>query len=301
MPLKGFIDPSHDVLEHNMAGTAPPWLTLPQLLERARHASPKWSHFNYELIKAIIGEHQERDYISTTMLTGSCPRSAVLERREDYVDDLAANWATLRGTFVHRTLEAAARPDAVAEGRFFTEIDGIEFSCSPDLTDGEYIWDYKVTDNVPYNYPWPNHAQQLQFNRYVVNNAVRWINTPKYMPFEPGRAKFAGLIVVYLGPKQPKPIMVTKSVKVQYKNGNYGPKRVPRVDTDQEVETVLLPRFRAMVKALELYPQWPDGLEREPGWGGPPGWTCPGRPWCYYPACLAKRYPNGLIWPQEGA
>jgi hypothetical protein len=47
---------------------------------------------------------------------------------------------------------------------------------------------------------------------------------------------------------------------------------------------------------LEAYPEWPAGLEDMPGFEGPAGWACPGKPLCSLPNCLAKRYPNGLVW-----
>jgi hypothetical protein len=72
-------------------------------------------------------------------------------------------------------------------------------------------------------------------------------------------------------------------------------RKMPFVMSDDEVEeTLLMPRITAMARALESFPEWPEGAEEV--WGGEPGWKCPGPPLCYLPNCLAKRYPNGLVW-----
>ena len=63
----------------------------------------------------------------------------------------------------------------------------------------------------------------------------------------------------------------------------------------QPVEAELFPRVKAMAQALASYPEWPFE-EEAPGFEGPAGWACPGKPWCSLPNCLAKRYPNGLKW-----
>ena len=307
MPLVGIIDPSHDERKNDEPGRLPNWYTIDEMLSLGMEADPKWSPWTYELIHAALDEWQERDWISTTLLVGGCARSKVLERKEDFILSLEDLWPALQGTLVHRTLESTARPGSVAEGRFYTTIQvpkvgGVEVSCSPDLVTAHgHLVDYKrPTDdrNIPmYGYPWKSHVYQLQLNRYIVNHAERW-DTAEELPWNPRTLHITHLYVVYLGSRAPKIIEVQKSVEVPLKNGSTGVRKVPDIWDDTYVEDILIPRLTGMVKALKAYPEWPEGLEEYPGFEGPPGWRCPGKPWCKLPDCLAKRYPSGLMWPK---
>jgi hypothetical protein len=83
LPVIGVVDPSHKA--NKASATPPPWLPVEELLSKAYTAEPKWSPYTFEIINAALGEIEERgDNISTTTLTGPCPRSTVLERKEDY-------------------------------------------------------------------------------------------------------------------------------------------------------------------------------------------------------------------------
>jgi hypothetical protein len=307
MPLAGVVDPSHDERAASDDGRLPKWLPLDEVLHHAATGDPKWSPWPYELLNAAIGAHQERDYISVTMLTGGCGRGKVLERRADYIGDVDSMYAALKGTQIHRTLEHAARPGAVAEFRFFTNLrvgsHDVELSCSPDtvIYEGETgIWDWKTTENPPtFGYPWKSHDRQLQYNRWLVNHAHHWVDADgeeTNLPFSPWDVVFKHLAIVYLGPKGPKVIEVTKTREVQTPNNRTVKRKMPFVWSDDDVMDDMMPRLKAMVLALDAYPEWPDGLTDQPGFEGPPGWGCPGKPWCSLPNCLAKRYPNGLIW-----
>lgn len=308
MPMVGVVDPSHDERAAQEEGRLPVWAPVDQVLEAAMTGNPKWSPWPYELIKAATEEHQERDYISTTMLTGGCGRGKVLERRADYVGDIDSMYASLMGTLLHRTLEYESRPNAVAEWRFFTDIEvggrTIEVSCSPDVVvyeDEPGIWDWKKTENPPtFGYAWKNHDRQLQYNRYIVNNAKHWTDQngdEVAAPFDPWSVVFRHLAVVYLGPKGPKVIEITKTQEVPTPRGDKTVRRkAPFIWDDEAVLDDLMPRLKGTLIALDAYPEWPDGLNEFPGFEGPAGWACPGRPWCSLPNCLAKRYPNGLIW-----
>lgn len=309
MPLLGLVDPSHTQRRQDKPGELPRWLPTEELLQQAVDAGPKWSPWPYELIHAALEEWQERDYISTTMLVGGCARSKVIERMEDFILDLDSLYASLRGTQIHRTLEHSARPGSIAEGRFFTTLyvpgkGDVEVSCSPDLVTPADVVDYKAPTEqtgVPtYGYPWRSHVEQLQLNRYIVNHAERWDYSGD-LPFDPREVRFKHLYVVYLGPRGPKVIECQKSVEVELKSGGVGNKKFPDVWSDEEVEELLVPAVVGMVKALSAYPEWPEGLETYPGFEGPVGWRCPGKPWCKLPDCLAKRYPDGLRWdnPKE--
>lgn len=312
--LVGLVDPSHEERKKDEPGRLPRWYTPQEILARAATEGPSWSPWPYELIQAAIDQYQERDFISVSMLTGGCARSKVIERREDFVlwfDDL---YPALRGTQIHRTLEAAARPNSVSEWRFFTTVRlhgrEVELSCSPDIVtwNPNTLGDYKVTENPPDFYPWRSHTMQVQINRWVVNHAERWLDetgTPADIPFNPREWRAEHLYLVYLGPRGPKTLEVMATKDVLTPTGAKVRRRVPDVWDDEYVTDLLFPRLSAMALALEAYPEWPFGDQYKDvppdsryltGFEGPPGWACPGKPWCMLPNCLAKRWPAGLIW-----
>ena len=306
MPLAGLIDPSHDERKADKPGRLPRWYPLDEFQARFATAAPKWSPWTYELVQAALANWQERDYISTTSIVGGCMRSKVLERKEDFLLNLDDMYAALKGTLAHRTMEFAFRPNSVPEARFFTTLyipgaGDVEVSCSPDLVteDPTAVVDYKApTDDrsIPqYGYPWKSQEEQLQFNRYIVNHAEKW-EFDGDLPWDPRTLMFQHLYIVYIGQRGPKVIECQRKEEFTYKNGNKGTKKVPNIWPDEQVEDQMVPRVRAFLRALDAYPEWPEGLEDEPGFEGPAGWTCPGKPWCKLPDCVAKRYPNGLIW-----
>lgn len=302
MPLIGFIDPSHTERQKDKPGRLPQWMPVEEVLGMAMSEGPKWSSWSYELIDSVLKLHQERTYLSTSALTGGCLRSTVLERKEPYIDSLDANYASMMGTIAHRLMEVARRPGAICEWRFFTSIDGLEFSCSPDFIDPATgtLSDYKKTETPPsFQYPRRHHTEQVNLNRWVVNHATKW-TPPADRPDEelsadPRRIEFRVLSIVYLAPKWPKTMVCEKKQTWQSPNGNTIEGQRPYVWSDREVRAFLDPRLEAMEMALASYPEWPEGLETYPGWEGPADWTCPGKPRCHLD-CLAKRYPNGMVW-----
>lgn len=313
MPLIGLIDPSHDERAADEQGRPPNWFTVDELMDKLLNNGPKWSNWTYEMAQAVMAEWQERDYISTTMLTGGCPRGTVLERKMDFIYSLDLMYKSARGTQVHRTLENSARAGAVAEARFKTTVyiphyGDVEFSCSPDLVrynDPSGLDDYKVSDPPSFDYPRKKHSDQLQLNRWVVNHAESWTlnGAPFDIPFNPREWQAETLAVIYLGQDYPKTILVEKTQEVPSPNyakngGKMVKRRMPYVMSDEDVEeNLLMPRLTNMVHALESFPDWPQGLEHpKTGWGGEPGWKCPGPPLCWLPNCLAKRWPHGLVW-----
>ena len=308
MGLVGIVDPTHEERKADTPGRLPRWFPVDELLDRFLTAPPKYSPWTWELVQAALEEWQTRDYISTTMLVGGCARSKVLERKEDFVLALDDLYASLAGTMTHRTLEYTARPGSLAEARFFTEVmvpkaGPVEVSCSPDLitVNPNAVVDYKKPADdrgIPvYGYVWDSHELQLQLNRYIVNHATKWNLKPgSELTFNPRELVFEHLYIVYLGSRWPKVIELQKSIERTFKNGREGKLKVPDVWDDNAVVDVLVPRLTGMVKALSAYPEWPEGLEEYPGFEGEPGWRCPGKPWCKLPDCLAKRYPNGLVW-----
>ena len=294
MPMVGVILPTHKERKSDSPGRLPKWDTMANILADAQVATPKWSPWNFELINGIYQAHQERgSRLSVTTLVGGCMRGTILERKEDYVGSLDQSYAAFRGTSMHGALEQQARPGSLAEWRFYAVIDGIEISGSPDLITYDTVWDWKTTENPPaYSYMYDSHKLQLQYNRFLFNNAKKWDAPPGQDPnapaLDPYNTVIKHLAIVYLGPKGPKVIEAEKKGPTRY--------NVPDVWTDVEVLDSLRPRIEAWDMAWNSYPNWPAGLENFPGWAGPADWRCPGPPICNLPNCLAKRYPDTLTW-----
>lgn len=304
MPLAGIIDPAHSEARDHEAGRLPRWYPIDELLQKALTAAPKWSPWTYELLNAALAEEQDVERgknVSSSMLVAACPRSTVLARLEPYVGSIDEMWSWVRGSYIHYILEKMARPGSLAEWRFRTTLEGLPVSCSPDLVtpnDGG-MWDYKVTENPPlYQYARKGHTKQVQFNRFIVNQAEEWWgpdgahNAP--IPVNPRTLVFKHCVLVYLAPKWPKVLETEKKVEHRTPNNRIIKRNMPYVWSDEEVVEEMLPRLEAMTNAMESYPDFPEGAERV--WGGEPTWRCPGRPLCYLPDCLAKRWPGGLVW-----
>jgi hypothetical protein len=303
MPLVGIVDPSHSATRAYNNGKLPSWFTLDELYAKATEAGPKWAPWTVELITAALAEHQERgDRISTSLLTGGCPRGSVLERMVDWVGNLDTMYASLRGTLLHKVLQDYARPTGIAEVRFYTTVDEVEFSCSPDLLTQDAVWDYKMTELPPtFGYPYRHHTEQLMFNAFVVRHAEKWEQadgSAYALPWDPREQVAKQVVAVYLGPKGPKPITYEKKTVFINPKGHEVEGNQPYVFSDDEVLEILRPRLHGMVRAFESFPKWPEGLEEV--WGGAPSYRCPGWPLCKLPNCLAKREPEMYAWPREG-
>ncbi len=160
-----------------------------------------------------------------------------------------------------------------------------------------------------YNNPWANHAEQVQFNAFIVRNATGFtragregVNEKQWnvLPFDPRKDVTKELALVYLGPKFPKVLMVERTTDYfDFVKGKEVRGKQPYIMSDEDVLKVLEPRVAMFKKALEVYPEWPEGAEEL--WGGEPGYTCPGTPLCKLPNCLAKRWSDDpkkrrLVW-----
>lgn len=325
MPLVGIIDPSHYERAHAKAGRLPNWLTLEEALLASQAPAPKWSPWTFELIQAALGEHQERGTrLSTTALTAPCPRAEVLKRKVEYIGSLDDMYAALRGTMVHRTLEAYTRLGAIAEARFYTTIDGIVISGSPDLVTTDTVFDYKVPTDVSgvpsFAYPFRHQTEQLMMNAYILRHAEKW-DLPAALtelPFDPRQEHVSHAVIVYLGPKGPKVIEYQRSEEFLTPAGKWKKAKRPYVWNDDEVlngyddEDKKLGGMRArlhlMYNALRDYPEWPEPYENpetgevyraEDVWGGGNAdWVCPGPPICRLPDCLARRRDHMYAWPK---
>lgn len=313
MPLVGVIDPSHKAAaDYGRPGVLPPWVELATALDRSL-ADTKWAPWTYELLHAMFAEHQERDYLSSSALVAACPRAEVIKRKADYVGELSDMYIPFRGTMLHRVMEYHADASSMAEARFWTTIDGIEVSCSPDLLRADTLFDYKVTETPPlYEYPYVHHKEQVEFNAYICRHAERWELAPgaAAMPFDPRENPVKHVVLVYMGPKYVKVLEVQKTDEVfNGKTGKFSKAKVPFVWPDKLVLKVFRPRLRMMELALQSYPEWPapwtDPETKqthtfESVFGGEEGWTCPGPPICGLPKCLARRYSKSLTWDPKG-
>ncbi len=327
MPLVGIIDPSHYERSHAKAGRLPNWLTLDEAMLSSQAPNPKWSPWTFEMIRAALGEHQERGKrLSTTALTAACPRSSVLERSVDYIESLDNMYAALRGTMIHRTLESYTRLGAIAEHRFFTTIDGISISGSPDLVTEDTVFDYKVpTDQtgVPsFGYPFRHQTEQLMMNAFILRHMEDWVgpdgepSADAPLPFDPRENAVTHAVIVYLGPKGPKVIEYQVNQEFVTPAGVTKKSKRPYVWSDDEVlggyddedkkNGGMRAKLHIMKNALDSYPDWPEPWE-DPDtglvhtasdvWGGlNETWDCPGPPICRLPSCLARRRPDMYTW-----
>lgn len=303
MGVIGWVDPRGDTPLPEVSGL-PRWYTAQDLLNALASNTLGESHWTYEMAAAVMQGVQERgDMISTTAITGMCPRAEIIKRREDYVGDLNELYSALRGTLMHRTLELASPPGgAIAEVRFFTTVDGIEISGAPDMFTPTYLVDYKVPADqgkIPMQYLYTSQVEQLMLNAFIVRNAERWDPADAPLAFDPREAKIETVGIVFIGPQRPKVMVFKKSVPVTTLAGKSKNVRLPYVWTDEEVLQAVRPRLHLLKNALESYPEWPEQYEdpesgvrwrAEEIWGGVAGsWRCPGWPSCKFATCLAKR------------
>lgn len=292
MPLVGVVDPSHREMARDTMGRLPNWLPLDEAL--AASADPKWAPWTQVMLRAMFDQHQERDYISTSTLVSHCPRAEVIKRTMDYVDDLASMYVPFRGTAVHALMESYAGPEDIAEARFWTEVDGVEISCSPDIiTASGQLLDYKFTENPPmYNSPYRNHTEQVQVNAFIVRNRTRHSLAPLEGRDVPDITELG---LVYMGPKAPKVLRV-EATETIVRNGKLVKAKVPSVWDDDQVLDLIRPRIETFMEVLEHGNVSPQATKL---WGGDTTLRCPGAPLCLLPFCIAKRYPDRLIWERE--
>lgn len=227
--------------------------------------------FTYEMLRSMFDEQQDRgERISTTTLTGKCLRSEFLKRKGEFHESPEKLWPAFRGTMFHGQLEYQAPPWCIAEARYKVHIEDLgEFTGSPDLVDPRAgkLYDYKTTKEVPrFDYPWEDHANQVQVNRWLVDHAtsVEWQGEEYDLTVMENRARFVPhtwteLVLVYIDDKGPKPITCTKSVEVPAKAaGRTKRARVPDIWPDDEAEDFIVTRYRAAKKALVGEGELPD-------------------------------------------
>lgn len=269
----------------------------------AKRDNPK---FTYELLSAMLAEVQDRGrrISATTVLSGKCLRSEVLKRTRPYTDDPQKLYASFRGTMFHGRLELNAHPASIPEARFHKYLDGLGwFSGSPDLVDPKagYLYDYKFTkENPKFDYPWKDHKEQVQVNRWLVDHCdyveyagevypiteagfaavgeeydaeVGRANASKFRPYD-----WQGLLVIYMDDKGPKPILCTRSIDVPKKTNPKETKkaRIADIWEDDRVEELIRTGYAAAAAALDpdndTLPAIPDAYQ---GWKHPLCGFCP--------------------------
>lgn len=247
----------------------------------------------YELAASILATLQNReDRISTTTLTAKCLRSTSLQRHFPYTESLAGRWASFRGTMYHGQLEVYSHPASIAEARYHMELPGLgPFSGSPDLVDPKQgvLYDYKTNkENPRYDYPWKDHVEQVNVNRWLVDHAtsVEWQGDTYDLSNPLHRRTFVpdswhSLVLVYIDDRGAKPLTCTRSEKVKCQNGNYRNARVPDIWTDATVEELVHRKYAAAKEALSIesraIPPVPPGFEY---WAHPLCGFCPVKKHC---------------------
>lgn len=274
--------------------------TIDEVLEKHlanRRNSCEWT---YELAAAMLHNavqhpsNEDPSRISTTTLTSKCLRQSALDRTNGFTIELADLYASFRGTAVHAQLEKFVNPGCYGEVRFGIPDLGKQipllkkllprkdrsFSGSPDLVDPQVgiLYDYKRTKNVPrFNTVWPDHIEQLNINRWLVDHAdFVEVTQPTPSEYESGivnrdeergvttydltdinvRYRFVPvewqeLVIVYVDDQGPKPITVTESIDVPTKvPGNTKKARIPALWSDDRVEEYIAEKYVAARTAL---------------------------------------------------
>lgn len=265
-------------------------------------------HFTLELLRSLYASVQDRgERISTTTLTAKCQRQRYFDAKREYALKPEQLWPAWWGTNFHTEMEVHGEEPTVCEARFFVWLDGLgEMSGSPDTVDvpNGILGDYKFPKEVPrFNYPWEDHIEQCQVNRWLVDHAYKVVYRGEEHRLveddgtinEDVRARFVPkqwtrLEVVYADQKGPKPLTITKSVDVPKKDGKGTKKvRVPDIWPDDRVEALIRGRY------AELR-MWLDEEKVPPQ---PWDWTHPLCQWCPHMAvCIEQHYrENPVVTP----
>lgn len=242
----------------------------------------------YPIAASLVAQDaRPSEGVSVTQLLGGCIRCAVLQRFENYTESVEDLWHRWRGTGFHRVMEENVNPGWWGEVRFFTEVPGLGLlHGKPDMVNPfGVIADGKTTERIPMYGPWGNHAQQLQYYRWLINHAQSWGKDSfdggeyKLEPFElepdPRSVVFQRLFVYYIDSKGCKPVEIRRKTQVATKPGAKNPYRTvyePGVWTDEEVEADLIPKYDELQSAFTEYeqtrrlPAFPPGFDIVGSW-----------------------------------
>ena len=241
------------------------------------HAASRKNKCNFtaEMLASMYATVQERgERITTTALIAKCIRREHLTRNEPYALEPKSLWASFRGTMFHGQLERHVMPGSIEEPRYFVELPDLgELTGSPDLIDVSrgILYDYKNTGSIPrYGTPWSDHVEQLNINRWLVDNAYKVehrgdifdLTDPEtralYVPMD-----WQDLIVVYMDEKGPMPMRCTKSVQVPAVSGGTKNARVADIWEDTYAEEFIREHYLIAKQALveRILPDIPVGYE----------------------------------------
>jgi hypothetical protein len=106
---------------------------------------------------------------SVTELIGPPQIRCLRERHGDKIeiDPVDRIWL-LFGKLLHGKLESASDGNALTEERLVITVDGITVSGTPDLYDGDTIWDYKTTSVFAIKEIKPEWVTQANLYRYIL-------------------------------------------------------------------------------------------------------------------------------------
>ena len=128
------------------------------------------AHLPRSLVWAISHGNEyivEPDAISVTRLIDS-PRIGVLQRQheQELVADVSDSVYAMLGTAVHRLL--AFYPEGMSEKRYYAQFGDVRICGTPDLVEGETLYDYKVVST------WVNSLGiRVDWERQL--NVYRWL------------------------------------------------------------------------------------------------------------------------------
>lgn len=251
--------------------------SIPDLLGLANE-NP-WFPVPLPILASMLEEDASRptDGLSMTNLVGAngskrCNRCIILKKYTPYKERLDDLWARWRGTMYHTVLENY-RQEGFGEIRFWAELPhGGMVHGKPDLIIPRLgaLVDLKTTKSVPmYDEVWDDHKEQLQFYRWLMNNAVEHDG----VGFKLETAKevnFRTLGIWYADDKGVKPLEVRKTEDHPTKKGAkfaFKKVRVPDIWSDEAVVDVLEPRYQELVNAMNVYedcgelPEFPEGVD----------------------------------------
>lgn len=227
----------------------------------------------FPVAKAMLDdEGRPTEGFSITELLSGCLRCKVLQRYEPYTEDIMERWHRWRGTAFHSSLEAHPVPGTVSEVRFYSRIGDDVVSGKPDIIYPNAIVDLKTTKRIPLYGPWPNHVEQLNAYRWLVNHAE---SAEDEQAMSARSRVFERLIVWYADEAGVKPMECKTSRKVATKPGAKNPYKTVKesaVWDDEEVEALLVPNYYELRDACNAYqdsrtlPAYPPDFDYVGGW-----------------------------------
>lgn len=242
----------------------------------------------YAVAKSMLEEDAERpdEGLSVTTLLGGCVRCRVLEKYIPFSVDIMDLFYRWKGSMFHLVLENnVPAGETLAEVRFFKTLklpDGSEalIHGKPDLIRGPWssatLVDAKTTKQVPlYDNMWPNHEEQLNVYRWLVNHCNHILtdeHSTAPLPVDPHDIRFSQLVIWYIDNDRIKVIPARKGHKVATKSGGYKTVKENHIWSDEEVEAMVMSRYWTLHAAFKQYettgtlPPYPPDFDYIGGW-----------------------------------